>query len=264
MLTPSLLGKTRSINKILQKGEDGYVDFQEIANVFKDVIHANVYIVQEDGTILGYALVDEFECEIMVKQVLKEEHFPERYNQFLLRDDELRYNLQQKSNRCVFLDGTECIFAGKIVTVIPVLGGGKRLGTLLLARFNEYFEEKDLILAETGATVIGMEILRSHTEESEEEARHREIVKLALNTLSFSELEAIEQIFKELNASKGMMVASKIADDMDITRSVIVNAIRKLESAGIVESSSLGMKGTFIKALNPYLFEYLGRKVRTF
>lgn len=28
---------------------------------------------------------------------------------------------------------------------------------------------------------------------------------------------------------------------------VIVNALRKLESAGVIESRSLGMKGTFIK-----------------
>lgn len=37
---------------------------------------------------------------------------------------------------------------------------------------------------------------------------------------------------------------------MGITRSVIVNALRKLESAGVIESRSLGMKGTYIKVLN--------------
>ncbi|MDX5324286.1 MAG: GTP-sensing pleiotropic transcriptional regulator CodY, partial [Exiguobacterium sp.] len=41
-----------------------------------------------------------------------------------------------------------------------------------------------------------------------------------------------------------------------ITRSVIVNALRKLESAGVIESRSLGMKGTYIKILNDnFLFE---------
>lgn len=33
------------------------------------------------------------------------------------------------------------------------------------------------------------------------------------------------------------------ADRIEITRSVIVNALRKLESAGIIESRSLGRKG---------------------
>ena len=45
-------------------------------------------------------------------------------------------------------------------------------------------------------------------------------------------------------------MASKIANRVGITRSVIVNALRKLESASVIESRSLGMKGTFIKILN--------------
>jgi transcriptional pleiotropic repressor len=48
-------------------------------------------------------------------------------------------------------------------------------------------------------------------------------------------------------------VASRIADRVGITRSVIVNALRKLESAGVIESKSLGMKGTYIRVLNDNL-----------
>ncbi len=32
-----------------------------------------------------------------------------------------------------------------------------------------------------------------------------------------------------------------------VFKMLIVNALRKLESAGVIESRSLGMKGTFIK-----------------
>ena len=59
--------------------------------------------------------------------------------------------------------------------------------------------------------------------------------------------EAIEHIFEELGGNEGLLIASKVADRVGITRSVIVNALRKLESAGVIESPSLGMKGTFIK-----------------
>ena len=51
------------------------------------------------------------------------------------------------------------------------------------------------------------------------------------------------------------MVASKIADRVGITRSVIVNALRKFESAGIIESRSSGMKGTYIKVVNDAAYE---------
>ena len=83
-----------------------------------------------------------------------------------------------------------------------------------------------------------------------EEARSKAVVQMAINSLSYSELEAIEHIFEELDGNEGLLVASKIADRVGITRSVIVNALRKLESAGVIESRSLGMKGTYIKVLN--------------
>lgn len=255
-----LLEKTRRINRILQKTAGQHVDFRDVADVLKNVIHANIYIADRTGKILGYSLVDEFECELMVNQVLKNSHFPEDYNEKLLSVEESRVNLHQKCNDCVFLDEVACLFTNKITTIVPIVGGGKRLGTLLLARFAEEFDPGDLILAEYGATVVGMEILRSKAEKIEEEARNKAIVQLAIGTLSYSEMEAVEHIFEELNGDEGLLVASKIADQLGITRSVIVNALRKFESAGVIESRSLGMKGTYIKVKNPYLLEQLAKR----
>ena len=113
------------------------------------------------------------------------------------------------------------------------------------------------LLGELGATVIGSEILRARVEKIEETARQKAVVSIAFDTLSYSELEAVEHIFNELGGSNGLLVASKIADKVGITRSVIVNALRKLESAGVVEVRSLGMKGTYIRVLNDYLLEEL-------
>ena len=90
-----------------------------------------------------------------------------------------------------------------------------------------------------------------------EETRKEHIVQSAISTLSYSELEAIIHIFDELDGSEGILVASKIADRVGITRSVIVNALRKFESAGVIESRSSGMKGTYIKVVNDYVFTEL-------
>ena len=70
-------------------------------------------------------------------------------------------------------------------------------------------------------------------------------------------MEAIEHIFDDLEGTEGLLVASRIADRYGITRSVIVNALRKLESAGVIETRSLGMKGTYIKILNDRLLDEL-------
>ena len=42
MATAALLEKTRRINKILQRTAGQHVDFKEIAEVLKKVIHANM------------------------------------------------------------------------------------------------------------------------------------------------------------------------------------------------------------------------------
>ena len=159
-------------------------------------------------------------------------------------------NLDINNEHTAFPVENKELFQNALTTIVPIVGGGERLGTLILARLSAQFEDDDLILAEYGATVVGMEILREKSEEIEEEARSRAVVQMAINSLSYSELEAIEHIFEELDGNEGLLVASKIADRVGITRSVIVNALRKLESAGVIESRSLGMKGTYIKVLN--------------
>ncbi|HBW39086.1 MAG TPA: GTP-sensing pleiotropic transcriptional regulator CodY, partial [Desulfosporosinus sp.] len=107
-----------------------------------------------------------------------------------------------------------------------------------------------------------MEILRVKAERAEEEARKKAAVQIAVGTLSYSELEAVEHIFAELGGGEGLLVASKIADRVGITRSVIVNALRKFESAGVIESKSLGMKGTYIRVLNDYLLDELEKQTK--
>lgn len=79
------------------------------------------------------------------------------------------------------------------------------------------------------------------------------LVKAAIGTLSYSELEALIHIFGEIEGDEGLIVASKVAQMHTLSRSAIVNGLRKLESAGLIEARSLGMKGTYIKILNEQL-----------
>lgn len=256
-----LLTKTRRINKLLQRNDGQTVDFNDMAEVLKDIMSANVYVASRKGKILGSATVADFECEIMKNEVLPTGKFPEQYNEQLLKVLETSQNIKAK-DFCVFGSEEKCLLENNITTIVPIVGSGERLGTLVLARFKDDFIDGDLILAEYGAAVVGMEIIRAKTTELEEEARKKAIVQLAIATLSYSELEAIEHIFEELNGTEGLLVASKVADRVGITRSVIVNALRKFESAGVIESRSLGMKGTFIKIKNEKLLEEL-KKLRS-
>lgn len=245
----SLLEKTRTINAMLQKAAGKPVNFKEMAETLRDVIESNVFVVSRRGKLLGYAINRQIENERMTK-MLEERQFPEEYTKNLFHIQETSPNLDVNSEYTAFPVENRELFKTGLTTIVPIIGGGERLGTLILARLGAEFSDDDLILGEYGATVVGMEILREKSEEIEEEARSKAVVQMAISSLSYSELEAIEHIFEELNGTEGLLVASKIADRVGITRSVIVNALRKLESAGVIESRSLGMKGTYIKVLN--------------
>ncbi|MBE3593886.1 MAG: GTP-sensing pleiotropic transcriptional regulator CodY [Candidatus Carbobacillus altaicus] len=255
-----LLNKTRQINRLLQKSAGQHVNFTEMAEVLRDAIGANVYVLSRKGKVLGYALHHEIDNERM-KEMLSERRFPEWYNNELLKVHETLTNIDIDNDLTAFPVEMKDTFREGLTTIVPIIGGGDRLGSLVLARLHESFNDYDLVLAEYGATVVGMEILRERSELVEQEARNKAVVQMAISSLSYSELEAVEHIFHELDGNEGLLVASKIADRVGITRSVIVNALRKLESAGVIESRSLGMKGTYIKILNDKLIPEL-EKVR--
>ncbi|HET7522090.1 MAG TPA: GTP-sensing pleiotropic transcriptional regulator CodY [Bacillales bacterium] len=253
-----LLEKTRKINAMLQQAAGKPVNFKEMAETLRDVIEANIFVLSRRGKLLGLGLKQEIENDRM-KRIFEERKFPTEYSQNLFRITETSSNIDINNELTAFPVEEKELFANGLTTIVPILGGGERLGTLILSRLNESFKDDDLILAEYGATVVGMEILREKAEEIEEEARNKAVVQMAISSLSYSELEAIEHIFEELDGHEGLLVASKIADRVGITRSVIVNALRKLESAGVIESRSLGMKGTYIKVLNDKFLVELSR-----
>lgn len=257
----SLLEHTRKINALLQKSAGKPVNFNDVSKTLSEVINGNAFIISRRGKLLGVAINQEIENDRM-KSMLENRQFPDEYTQPLLSIQETTANIDTESVYSVFPYENRELFRDGLTTIVPIIGGGERLGTLILGRLVDSFEDDDLILAEYGATVVGMEILQGKSEEIEVEARSKAVVQMAINSLSFSELEAIDHIFEELDGSEGLLVASKVADRVGITRSVIVNALRKLESAGVIDSRSLGMKGTFIKVLNEKFLNELD-KVRS-
>lgn len=254
MASPLLI-KTRKLNKILQQTGEKKVSFGELASILMEILESNVYISSRRGKILGASMMIQSESSIVVEEDTGDQVFPDGYNEELLKIVETESDVT--GDRLLEIFRYEHESYDKYVTIVPINGNGQRLGTLVLARHKNMFRDEDLVLAEYAATVVGMEILRSKTEVIEEEARKKAVVQMAIGTLSYSELEAIEHIFEELDGNEGLLVASKIADRVGITRSVIVNALRKFESAGVIESRSLGMKGTHIRILNDKLLDEL-------
>lgn len=254
-MASTLLEKTRLLNRVLQNVGDRPVSFTDLAQLLQTTLNSNVYVSSKRGKMLGSFLIDASESSIIIDQDSGVEAFPENYNENLLNIENTVANLTGDKLLSIF--GEEKRSAHKFVTIVPINGNGQRLGTLVLARHDDLFTDDDLVLAEIAATVVAMEIIRAKSDEFQDEARKHAVVQMAIGTLSYSELEAVEHIFAELEGDEGLLVASKIADRVGITRSVIVNALRKFESAGVIESRSLGMKGTHIRILNEKLMPEL-------
>ncbi len=243
-----LLQKMRKFNRLLQRIGSDRVIFTDVCKVLSDVAASNIVVISNNAKVLGVFNIDE---EAFVSE---EKYIDTIINDQLLSMMEVKENMPMSS---IFTD--DPLSKKYNACIVPVVAGGQRLGTLLIYKQEGNYVTEDIILAEYGSTIIAVEMLRSVRTQKENEERKTAIVKSAIGTLSYSELEAIFHIFDKLDGSEGLLIASKIADKVGITRSVIVNALRKFESAGVIESRSLGMKGTYIKVLNDVLIEELNK-----
>ena len=252
-MSVQLLDKTRKINKLLHNNSSSKVVFNDICEVLTGILESDILVISKKGKVLGSSVCTGVD---VIKELIVDEvggFIDMDLNERLLGILSTKENVNLET--LGFADETRKYRA--IITPIDI--AGERLGTLFVYRGDREYDIDDIILTEYGTTVVSLEMLRSVNEENAEEARKVAIVKSAISTLSFSELEAITHIFEELEGSEGILVASRIADRVGITRSVIVNALRKFESAGVIESRSSGMKGTYIKVVNDVIFEELER-----
>ena len=254
MSSGQFLDKTRKIGMLLHNNNSSKVIFNEICNVMKEILGSNVLVISKKGKVLGVGIADGVD-EI-------EELIDDKVGGFIdpMLNERMLSVLSTKENVNLETLGFERTDVKKFQAIIsPIDIAGERLGTLFIYKCDQPYDIDDIILCEYGTTVVSLEMLRAVNEESAEESRKLAVVKSAISTLSFSEMEAITHIFDELNGMEGILVASKIADRVGITRSVIVNALRKFESAGVIESRSSGMKGTYIKVLNDVVFDEIAK-----
>ena len=220
--------------------------------MLSEILESNILVISKKGKVLGIKNRSDIS---EIKELIKDSvggHIDKLLNERLLNILSTKENVNLLTLGFEFDNINDCQ-----AMITPIEIAGERLGTLFIYKNNAQYIIDDIILSEYGTTVVGLEMMRSVNEENAEEHRKVQIVKSAISTLSFSELEAITHIFEELDGNEGILVASKIADRVGITRSVIVNALRKFESAGVIESRSSGMKGTYIKVLNDVVFDEL-------
>lgn len=149
---------------------------------------------------------------------------------------------------------------GVLSAAVPVLASGRRLAHLLVWNGPQRLTVSQQAALRLAAIAAGLILAAARAREEEGAAIARQLVRSALSSLSYSELVAVQHLLAGLEGDEGLLVASRIADRAGLTRSVVVNALRKLASARIIDSRSLGKRGTYLRILNRELRSELSRQ----
>ena len=249
----SLLDRTRKLGRLLHNNASPKVAFDDICGVLSETLCSDVFVCSRGGKVLGLGECTSVERmkELLVYEV--GQHIDDSLNERFLTI----LSTQDNVNLMTLGFAKEKNRAGERYHAIasPIYASGERLGTLFLFKDKGWYEMDDIILVEYAATVVGLELLRSLTEEADESDRKEQGVRSALDALTASERAAISRVLREVKNGESLLVTSHLAEETGIARSVFVNAIRKLESAGIIETHSAGVKGTRIRVINAYIYE---------
>lgn len=243
-----LLDKTRKINELLRDNRVSKVAFTDLCRVLGDLLYSNVYVISSKGKVLGAFLSDG-------RRALPE--FPDARGQRVGAKLSKRFLDVRSTKENVNLEALGIPredASGLQALITPVYIAGERLGTLFLYRYEQAYGIEDIILTEYSTTVVGLEMLRSVTEEKDSESRKQQTVDSVMGILSPLERKAVSIVVARVDAGEGTIITSRLAKEAGITRTVIVNALRKMESAGLLETKSFGVKGTHIKILNDIIY----------
>lgn len=242
-MSTRLLDKTRKLGNVLRNSSSNKACVSELARTVSLLIMGNVYLVLKDGIVEECVEVAKKVDSFSIGNIL-----PEDINTSLLQFASTKENIRLGE---IGLDENKDAFA----IILPIETKNCRYASVIILRENDPFDIEDIIIAEYFSNALSLLLGNENNQKQDEKSRNLEAVKSALNSLSHKEYKAAKALFKELPIEGGLIVTSKISEEYEITRSIIINCISKLESAGIIESRSMGARGTNIKIKNPVIYD---------
>lgn len=262
----SLLDQTRKISRLLHDNPSKVVVFNDICACVGELLAASCMVVSTKGKVLGiYEHPAAPDLTLLLKDSVGDLIDTKLNERFLSV-------LSTKENVNLQTLGFERSVARKSAAILlPVYFAGERMGTTFIFRcgkkneqgLDQGFDMDEIILSEYANTIIELSITRALDEEESAEERNQLALSSALDSLSQSEQRAIECLIRELGGEEGDLITSRVATKYEITRSIIVNALRKLEGAGVLTTTSMGMRGTHIKILNMTILDKYAPEPKT-
>ena len=151
----------------LLQNEGSDVEYEDLLSALKEaaVENTNVYLIDKNGKIAAYAADTEFSASEFDEEWIVNQRIPDDLNNSLLKIGAVTvYDGHEKAN----------------MLVAPIVGGSRRIGSLLFAGEKSKFNEDDFIIAEFAATTIGMVIANRIDIMQEDEAQEIKLARSAI------------------------------------------------------------------------------------
>ncbi len=135
------------------------------------------------------------------------------------------------------------IIGGKKVYGGEIYGSRIKIDGIVLC------SEYNVLRANYNYLVLALGIINEKIKLEKMTSLYKGVVDSALNGLTYNELEGVYGALSMLESGSGVVVTSGVSKSMGIARSAVINGLRKLECAGILEMRSRGAQGTAIRIL---------------
>ena len=265
----SLLDRTRRIGSLLHNNVSSKVAFTDICTVVSDTLSSDALVISRRGKVLGACengSVEKIE-EMLGYEVGNyiDNALNDRFLSILSTQENagllaLGFSWKtahgyERRNRGESVSDKDEKHVEYRVMITPIFIGGERLGTLFIYRNGEEYGIDDIILSEYAATVVGLEMMRSKKEENDESDRLEKTVNGVLEVTSKSETESVRAVLSKLDENGcGIVNLTRLSEESGISRTSLVNAVKKMAGAGIFETRSRGVRGTEIKVINELIY----------
>lgn len=234
------------------------ITLPDIGKALHSVINANVCFCAPDGSLLYTHEASAFSCHAARQRIQSTQQLHGFLRDRIRVLHTYQINIPFSSHPCLFDPDVLCRHRDACFSFFPVYGDRSYLCCLMVWKTDGQRLNKDeAVLCESAAAMTCMVASRAYNKIVDRDLIRRAAARTAANTLSYSELAAVKELVKVMHDNECTLVVNDLANKLFITRSVISNALRKLESAEIIRVKSLGVKGTYIRVINPYLSDIL-------
>lgn len=244
----------RQLNNVFKQSATRLVPLKKLCSQLCNITNSNIYLFNSSGKIFSYSFAQSYYCTHN-ENALKKPQLPQHYLDMFNNSDDTRFNIFEECPICTCEGVDVCIFRNRYYSIVPVFCNFAKIAGILLIRYDSPFAADEEVLCEHTATIISLELMRRDQERIKKKSFEIAQAHLAVCFLTFSELKAISAVMNMLPEKEGVIFLNVISKETYVTQSTVSGALKKMESAGVIQTRSQGVKGKYVNIINDYLYE---------